>query len=151
MTPEVNPAGRCQGALTVLTPAPHTCLPSAPSPCQREGTFPSAHCGLTARSDAAAAEGSGAQLGNGDPGLLKTWGKKVLPTTPSCLPACLPPPAAAKPWHLLGSARSTSGWEAQGWSCSQTEPKFTSQQAEVLLCDPGLVACLFWARLWGSE
>lgn len=86
--------------------AAHLCL--SPSPCQKEGAFPSAHYGLTACGDAAT-EGSGAQLGNGDPGLLKTGEKKVLPTTPSCLPASLPPPAAAKPWHHLSSARSTWG------------------------------------------
>ena len=43
------------------------------------------------------------QLGNGDPSLLKTGEKKVLPTTSSCLPACLPPSsgcrqALAPPW-----------------------------------------------------
>lgn len=109
------PSGRCQGSLTVLTPGCclASLLPSAPRPIRgREGALPSAHCRLTGRGDGdAATEDSGAQLGNGDPGLLKTGGK-VLPTTPSCLPASFPGCRQALALPLLCQIHSgrSLGW-----------------------------------------
>lgn len=63
----VLPSGRCQGAPSVLIPDPlpgSPPPPRPPSPFLREGASPSAHCGLTARSDAAT-EGSERSLETG--------------------------------------------------------------------------------------
>lgn len=97
------------------------------------------------------------QLGNGDPGLLKTGEKRFFPPPPAaCLPS-LPPLAAAKPWHLLGSARSTWAVGDSGLEAQRSRAQFKSPHAGALLCDPGTVACLFWAActerdgLWESE
>lgn len=62
-------------------------------------------------------------------GFAKDRGKKVLPTTPSCLPASLSPPAAAKPWLLLGSARSTWGVGDLG-----LDAQLNWAQVQVLVC-----------------
>lgn len=64
-------------------------------------------------------------------GFAEDRGKEVLPTTPSCLPASLSPPAAAKPWLLLGSARSTGGW---GVGDSGLDAQLHWAQVQVLAC-----------------
>lgn len=108
----------------MLTPAPH--LPSlCPRPLPEGGTFPSAHCGLTARlmCPAAAEELSGHHSLEAGSGFAKDMGKRFFPPPPAacpCLPASLP--GCRKPWHLLGSARSASGWEAQGWVAAKQNP-----------------------------
>lgn len=87
-----------------------------------------ADCAVTVTQQARALERS---LETEDRGLLKTGEKKVLPTTPSCLPASLPPPAgccqALAPSQLcqihLGGGRLGAGGSAeQGPSSSLSVP-----------------------------